>query len=119
MGNINLSVDGSTAFGGALPSVFIEGIEIDDSQYLGTDPKAASIEITAKLNIKFTKPSYIEQAGVEKFIRDHLGDLKLYAWLSWFDETWSTGRGAEISADTGSTGSTNFNSMLENGSLNL
>ena len=119
MGNINLSVDGSTAFGGALPSVFIEGIEIDDSYHSDAHPLASSIEITAKLNIKFTKPSYIEQAGIEKFIRDHLGDLKLYAWLSWFDETWSTGRGAEISADTGSTGSTNFNSMLENGSLNL
>ena len=119
MGNINLSVDGSTAFGGALPSVFIEGIEIDDSYHSDAHPLASSIEITAKLNIKFTKPSYIEHAGVEKFIRDHLGDLKLYAWLSWFDETWSTGRGAEISADTGSTGSTNFNSMLENGSLNL
>ena len=100
MAKVNLKLNAERVFGQFLPTVYLKIASVHNNENTGTDFGASITDVVVKadLSISFTKPDTMTTGEADKFIRNNLNQLYLYAWLSPYE---------------------NLNSQLELGRLRL
>ena len=85
MAKITLDEINKESFGTRMPIVIIDKVEIDYA-----DPESGSSspinEFTYFLKLKFSKPEHIQEGSVKEFIRNNIGNLRLYGFTTY--NTW-------------------------------
>ena len=84
MSNINLLGVNKETFGTKMPNVFLERVELN---YINPDEEAITdstdTSLTFNLSIKFTKPEHFQIGSAREFIEEYLGNVYLYAFLTY------------------------------------
>ena len=86
MAKVNLKLNAERVFGEFLPTVYLKIASVHNHEDAEDIDDIHDVVVKADLSISFTKPDTMTRGEADKFLRENMDHLYLYAWMSPYED---------------------------------